>query len=101
MKTIFLSFTIKNSSVAEFFIELSNQLALNNKVIIITYAVEINNFNISPEIEVLKWPSKRPTNFKDFLFLSRLVKKYKPEAMIANFGAVNMFLFKELLGIIL
>ena len=92
MKTIFLSFTIKDSSVAEFFIELSNQLALNNKVIIITYAVEKNNFYISPEIEVIKWPSKRPTKFKDFLFLSKLVKKHKPEAMIANFGAVNMFL---------
>lgn len=92
MKTIFLSFTLKNSSVAEFFIELSNQLALNNRVIIITYAVEKNNFYISPEIEVIKWPSKRPTKFKDFLFLSKLVKKHKPGAMIANFGAVNMFL---------
>lgn len=92
MKTIFLSFTLKNSSVAEFFIELSNQLALNNRVIIITYAVEKNNFYISPEIEVIKWPSKRPTKFKDFLFLSKLVKKHEPEAMIANFGAVNMFL---------
>ncbi len=92
MKTIFLSFTIKNSSVAEFFLELSNQLALNYKVIIITYAVEKSDFHISPKIEVIKWPSKRPTKFKDFLFLSKLVKKHKPEVMIANFGAVNMFL---------
>ncbi|MFN4762847.1 glycosyltransferase family 4 protein [Gillisia sp. Q332] len=100
MKTIFLSFTIKNSSVAEFFLELSNQLALNYKVIIITYAVEKSDFHISPRIEVIKWPSKRPTKFKDFIFLSKLIIKHKPEVMIANFGAVNMFLLAGyLLGV--
>ncbi len=100
MKTIFLSFTIKNSSVAEFFIELSNKLALNNRVIIITYAVETCNFYISPKIEVIRWPSKRPTKFKDFLFIIHLMKNYKPEVMIANFAAVNMFLMAGyLLGV--
>lgn len=92
MNTIFLSFTLKNSSLAGFFIELCNQLAFNNRVIIITYAVEKHNFYISPKIEILKWPSKRPTKFKDFLFLIKLVKKHRPKTMIANFGAVNMFL---------
>ena len=92
MKSIFIAFTLKNSSVAEFFIELANQLSINNKVVIITHSVEPNTLKINKSIEILRWPGKRPTGFKDFIFLSKLVRKYKPEIMISNFAAVNIFL---------
>ena len=39
---------------------------------------------------VYSFPSPRPTHFRDFIFLHRLVRQYKPDCMIANFGAVNV-----------
>lgn len=92
MKNVFLSFSLKNSSVTEFFIEFSNQLSLNYKVFIITDTIEKNNFYLDSNIEILKWPSKRPTKLKDFLFVWKLIKKNKPQTMISNFGSVNLFL---------
>ena len=37
-----------------------------------------------------KWPSKRPTHVKDFLFLKKLIEKYRPSALISSFGSVNI-----------
>lgn len=36
------------------------------------------------------WPSKRPTNFKDFLFLYKIIKKERVVLSISNFGATNV-----------
>lgn len=92
MKTIFIAFSLKTSSVAEFFVELANQLSVKNKVFIITHSVEPHSFQLKKDVEILKWPSKRPTGIKDFIFLAKLVQKLKPEFMISNFAAVNIFL---------
>lgn len=92
MKTVFLAFTLKQSSVAEFFVELANQLSTKHKVIIITHSVEKHDLKLDKKVEVLKWPSKRPTKLADFFFLTNLIKRRKPEIMISNFSAVNIFL---------
>ncbi|AVR43818.1 hypothetical protein C7S20_00200 [Christiangramia fulva] len=92
MKTVFLAFTIKNSSVAEFFISLANLLSEKNKVVIFTHANEKHPFRINDRIEILIWPSKRPTKIKDLLFFLRYIRKYKPRTIIANFAAVNICL---------
>lgn len=92
MKTIFLSYSIGNSSVTDFFVELSNKLSKEYKVIIITDYIKDHSFYISPEITIYQWPSSRPTEVKDFIFLSKKVRKYRPETMISIFGAVNLFL---------
>lgn len=92
MKTVFLAFTLKNSSVAEFFVELANQLSTTHKVIIITHAVENNSLNLEKKIEVLKWPSPRPTRITDMFFLVKMIRKLRPTIMISNFAAVNLFL---------
>lgn len=39
---------------------------------------------------VYTWPSPRPTGAADFLFMRRLVARYRPDCLIANFGAVNI-----------
>lgn len=96
MKTIFLSFSVTDSSVTDFFLELSNKLSKNNKIIIITDRLEktiITNSNI----EIFKWPSTRPTKFKDFVFVCKLIKKYRPSLMISVFGSVNMFTISSFL----
>lgn len=92
MKTILIAYTLKNSSVAEFFTAMANDLAKKNKVVIVSYQTEVHDFFLSKEVEVLEWPSERPTGIRDFMFLFNLVRKYKPSIMISNFAAVNLFL---------
>ena len=92
MKTIFLSFSIADSSVSDYFIELSNRLSKEFEVIIITDHQDKDVLHISPEIKIFKWPSRRPTKWKDFIFLKEKVRQFKPEMMISIFGAVNLFL---------
>ena len=41
---------------------------------------------------VYTWPSPRPTGARDLLFMRRLVRRYRPDCLIANFGAVNTML---------
>ncbi|MCM8569223.1 glycosyltransferase family 4 protein [Gramella jeungdoensis] len=92
MRTFFICFSLKNSSVAEFFITLSNKLVRDARVIIISYDDHPHPFEIRPEITVLNWPSGRPTKWKDFIFLADLIRKEKPDTIISNFGAVNLCL---------
>lgn len=91
-RTIFIAFTLKNSSVAEFFVKLSNELSRSYKVVIFTHAVEKNTLEIDKQIEIVKWPSPRPTRMADMFFLFRMVRKFRPQVMISNFAAVNVFL---------
>jgi glycosyltransferase involved in cell wall biosynthesis len=41
-------------------------------------------------LQVYSFPSTRPTKLQDFMFLYGLVKHFKPDCMIANFGASNV-----------
>lgn len=90
MKTIFLSFSICDSSVTDYFMALAIKLSTEYKVIIVTDRLEKDN--IPDNIKVYLWPGKRGTTLKDFRFLLKKVRCYKPKLMLANFGSVNMFL---------
>lgn len=49
---------------------------------------------------VYTWPSRRPTRPRDFIFLRNLIHRYRPDCLIANFGAVNtMILVGRALGV--
>lgn len=87
---VFLGYSIKNSSVSDYFTELSIALSKNNKVVIIT---DTNNkLKVgSKDILVFNWPSKRPTKIVDFIFLLKLVKQFEPQLMLSTFGSNNMF----------
>jgi len=37
----------------------------------------------------LSWPSPRPTKLADALFLARLIRRHRPDCLIANFATVN------------
>lgn len=41
-------------------------------------------------VHVRSFPSPRPTKLRDFIFLHKLIRDYKPDCMIANFGAGNV-----------
>ena len=92
MQTVFIAFTLKNSSVAEFFVSLANKLSKTHRVFIFTYATEAHDLSLDSSIEVLEWPSKRPTKLADFRFLVKNIREYKPKTLIASFGAVNLFM---------
>ena len=77
MKTVFIAFTLKNSSVADFFVTLSNSLSRHYKVVIFSHANENHDFILAETVTVLRWPSKRPTTFKDLLFLIKQMQNYK------------------------
>ena len=36
------------------------------------------------------WPSRRPTHFRDFAFLFRLIRAFQPDCLIGNFGSTNV-----------
>jgi len=90
LKTIFLAFTINSSSLADFFIGLALQLSQSYKVIIITNKEPKFDPGFNENVEVLVWPSNRPTNLKDAKFLYKQIKKYHPVMSISMFGSVNL-----------
>ncbi|WP_189342987.1 glycosyltransferase family 4 protein [Winogradskyella epiphytica] len=71
---------------------MSNKLSQDYKVIVIAGKIRDTKIKLNENIVVLKWPSVRPTTWKDFWFLFKLVQTYKPDLMISMFGFVNMFL---------
>jgi glycosyltransferase involved in cell wall biosynthesis len=73
MKTILIGTSKFGSPVSDYYKELANVL------------IEDKN-----GIFYFTWPSKRPTKFKDFLFLYKIIKKYKPIVCLSNFGSTNV-----------
>ncbi|MFB3389155.1 glycosyltransferase family 4 protein [Flavobacterium sp. LAR06] len=91
-KNVFISFSLGNGSVSDYFILLAEKLKNEYQVIIFS-DTEIKEDTIIPsEIIVKYWPSKRPTKIADAFFLFRNIKEYKPVMTISVFGSVNMFL---------
>ena len=41
---------------------------------------------------VYTWPSPRPTGVRDATFLRRLIGRYRPDCLVANFGSVNLMM---------
>ncbi|GGG52991.1 glycosyltransferase family 4 protein [Bizionia arctica] len=92
MNTCFISYNIMPTSTADYFITLSNKLSETNKVVVIAGKIRETKIKLNKDITVLNWPSERPTSWKDFWFLIKLVRLYKPDMMISMFGFVNLFL---------
>lgn len=92
MKTIFIGMTINDGSVTEFFLNLANRLSKKYQVVIIADKIETQPVAVNPSIRVFQWPSERPTKFRDFIFLAKLIKKYRPTLMLSMFSSVNIFL---------
>ncbi|WP_179315815.1 glycosyltransferase family 4 protein [Winogradskyella undariae] len=92
MKTCFLSYNIMPTSTGDYFIALSNKLSEKNKVIVLAGKIRDTEIELNKNIIVLKWPCERPSSWKDFLFLYKLLREYKPDMMISMFSFVNPFL---------
>ncbi len=44
------------------------------------------------DVLIYSWPSRRPTQIKDAVFLWKLIRQHRPDCLIANFGAINWML---------
>ncbi|MHA6279866.1 glycosyltransferase family 4 protein [Salinimicrobium sp. CAU 1759] len=89
MKTAILSFSIKNSSLSEYFIEIANGLSKSHHVVIVTDCLQAHPFRICSGIKIVKRPAFGPKNPKVLWFLFSLIKKQKPEILIGNFSSVG------------
>ena len=56
---------------------------------IISHSADVNGEFREQNPATLVWPSPRPTRFADALFLSRLIRRHRPDCLLANFAAVN------------
>ena len=89
--SIFLAYSVGNSSVSEFFSKLALELATTYEVVV--FSDRKNDFPFpSNHITVEYWPSPRPTQFKDYQFLRRHIVNHRPKLMLSTFGANNLFL---------
>lgn len=80
---------------------LANALVdLGHQVVIIVDHKKTKLINKSSNPSIFTWPSYRPTKLKDAIFLWKLVRLYKPDCMISQFGSENvMLLIGWLLGV--
>ncbi len=92
MKTIFLGFNIANSSVSDYFLELSKQLSEEFQIVILSNKFDKDKFKISSNIEVVNWPEGNPATLESYILLYQKIKEYNPDTLISVFGAVNPFL---------
>jgi glycosyltransferase involved in cell wall biosynthesis len=73
--------------------QVAYRLSENKEVLFITQArIGQPVLQVNKNLTVLEWPHKRPTKPKDLLFMLRLLKKEKPDAVIAHFGGTNVMM---------
>lgn len=88
MKCVLICCSPFGNAVSDYFKYLGRSFnELNYKVI---YIFDGRIEEVDNQDCFYSWPSKRPTKFKDFVFLSKVLKKYKPEICISNFGSTNV-----------
>lgn len=89
----FIGTTLADNPVPHQFVALANDLVRRGHQVVILAPhrkVELENHNGNPAIYT--WPSARPTKLRDAIFLQRLIRKYHPSCLIANFVAVNVMM---------
>lgn len=81
--------------------KVANELSKNNQVLFITQSrIGQPSMQINENFKVIEWLNKRPTSFKDLVFIYKLMKKEKPDVAIMHFGGTNnMMIAAWLLGI--
>ena len=90
-RTIFLSFSLGQTSVSDFFLELAYNFSIENQVVIFSDRILPESIQIPKNTKIFYWPSTRPTKIKDAYFLFKNILRYKPAMVISNFGSVNIF----------
>lgn len=99
---IILAAENKEGPISRYFFSLARQLvAIGNSVKILVDEFKVDKpYQESNGLIVKNWPTRRATKLKDAIFLARLIKQERPDALIGNFGSVNiMMLLGRLYGV--
>ncbi|MCL7753195.1 glycosyltransferase [Polaribacter sp. Z022] len=103
--TIIIAMSPFGNSISDYYNFLADEFIKNNFKIIFIFdggtpeLIECYQLK-SVKKNVLFWPSVRPTKYKDFLFLFKLIKRERPIMCISNFGSTNIIsLVSYLLGV--
>ena len=86
----FIGASWANSAVGQYYRALGRELvARGHRVVFLVdgQRTDLADHAANPAIHV--WPSPRPTRPADFRFAHRLIARYRPDGVIAAFGAVN------------
>ena len=76
--------------VANHFKALGHELvARGHRVVFLIDGRKVDDEAHDANPAVYTWPSPRPTGTRDWLFMRQLVRRYRPDCLISNFGAVN------------
>ncbi len=91
MRTYFIATGWNNRPVSQHSRALAHALAdRGHRVVLLVPGNVPEARSPSTNPAVLNWPSPRPRHFRDVKFLFRLARKYRPDCMVANFGATNV-----------
>ncbi len=91
MACIIITTSIGGHSVKWYFRELGNELAAQgHRILFLIDGQKRNVESASTNPAYLVWPSFRPVHWKDAGYLCRVIRKYRPDAIVCNFGAENI-----------
>lgn len=89
-KCFFIGTPLQRTAVSAHFQALAHELVRRgHEAVIIAPPGECEPDPDDTRFHVHAWPSTRPTHLADAAFLWRLIGRYRPDCLIANFGPVN------------
>ena len=92
-ESIILAFPFGKSAVADHLTALGTELHKQGfEIIVLSPGQPMKSDYQHADFTIVRWPSKRPTKFKDAIFLWKLIRKHRPIMILANFAAVNISL---------
>ncbi len=90
-QVIFIAHNWSLISVSNLSYHLALNLSQHHTVVFLNGKGPRNKYErINENLEVYDWPDKRPVKLRDFVFLGKLIKKYRPNIILAHFSAVNV-----------
>ena len=90
-RCFFIASNWSDSPLALHFRALAQELAARgNRVVFLADGNQCEGEDHEANPAVIKWPSPRPTKLRDALFLRKLIQRYRPDCLIANFASVNV-----------
>lgn len=90
-QTVIITTSLPFGTIPNYFHKLAEEFEIKGFRVVI---VIDNNPSLIPadqgNISYVKWPSHRPTKWKDFKFFVRLLREEQPVMTLSNFGSTNM-----------
>lgn len=94
MRTIIIATSLPFGTIPSYFHHMGRAFTLiGYKVIIVLDDCPSKMPQNEPNLIFEKWPSHRPTKWKDYKFFMELLKRERPVMCLSNFGATNMVTF--------